>query len=502
MSPVTRLSGRALANLLPQLRQAPGPLYTALSQSVTSLLLDGRLAPGTKLPSERELAATLQLSRATVTTAYDQLRAGGLLTSRTGSGSVTALPASASPVAGSRWRLPLPPGRSGATAGRAGPGGLGGPGGPGGPGEAFIDLSCATFPAPEQLQHAIQAAAEQLPAHSAGSGYEPAGIMELREAIAARFGARGVPTRPDQILVTNGALHAIDLVLRLTTSPGERVVTELPTYSGLLDAVRANGARAVAVPMSPRGGWQVAPLTAALQGSGARLAALTPDFHNPTGCLVPDDDRRQVLRAARRSRATVLVDESFVELGFVAGATPMAALDPNVITVGSLSKPIWGGLRVGWVRAPADVIQRLVVVRAAIDMGQSIFDQLTAVALFEKFDAITAQRRAEVLPRRDALLDALASQFPNWRVGRPDGGLSVWVELDVPLATALTMQAAHHGLRIVAGSRFGLDGTMERFLRLPFTVPEDQLRGAVERLARAWCELDGASGGYSPLIVA
>lgn len=490
MASTSRLTGRALALLLPDVHSAGKPLYSALAQGVTSLLLDGRVAPGTKLPSERELAASLALSRATVTTAYDALRADGLLTSHSGSGSVTALPAQPAAVARSRWQLPAR-NRADGVSTRSG-----------GAQDRFLDLSCATFPAPMQLGAAVAAAAADLPAHSVGDGYQPAGLPELRAAVARRFTERGVPTQAEHILISNGALHAIDLVLRSSVSPGERVLTELPTYSGLLDAVRGNGARVVGVPMFPTGGWQVPALTSSLRHSGAVLAALIPDYHNPTGALVPDEDRERVLHAARRASTSVLVDESFVDLGFGAPATPMAALDPAVVTVGSLSKPIWGGLRVGWVRARPEVIARLTVVRAAMDMGQSVFDQLTAVHLFDRFDQITAERRAQVLPRRDALLQALSDRLPQWRVQRPAGGLSTWIELDAPLATAAVMQASRHGLRIVAGSRFGLDGTMERFLRLPYTLPEDDLREAVDRLARAWGELDRAGGAYSPLIVA
>ena len=195
---------------------------------------------------------------------------------------------------------------------------------------------------------------------------------------------------------------------------------------------------------------------------------------------------------------TVVVDESLVELGFVAPEIPMATLGPDVITVGSLSKPVWGGLRVGWVRATAELIQRLTAVRAAVDMGQSILDQLLAVALLEDLDGIAARRRAQVLPQRDALLAELAARFPAWRTNRPDGGLSMWVELDAPLATALAVRAGQYGVRVVAGSRFGLDGTMERFLRLPYALPVAELARAMELLASAWVDLDPTATATRP----
>ena len=234
---MTRISGRALAELLPDLTAHPGPRYSALADAVTGLLLDGRVALGTKLPSERELAASLQLSRATVTNAYDALRAEGLLTSRTGSGSVTALPRRPHPESGAIGRAPVPTRgpveRRFARFANPGPATGGG----------IIDLAVAVMPAPPELSVAAAHAATQLHLFTDRGGYEPAGIPDLRAGIADRFTGRGVPTTPEQILITNGAQSGIDLLLRLLVAPGERVLTELPTYPGLLDAIRANGAR-------------------------------------------------------------------------------------------------------------------------------------------------------------------------------------------------------------------------------------------------------------------
>ena len=493
---MTRISGRALADLLPDLSAQPGPRYSALAGAISGLLLDGRVALGTKLPSERELAQSLELSRATVTNAYDALRADGLLASRTGSGSVTALPRRPHPESGSIGRREIstrgPVERLFARYTSPGPAADG----------AMIDLAVAAMPAPPELTAAAERAAGQLHLYADHGGYQPAGMADLRAGIADRFAGRGVLTRPEQILITNGAQNAIDLLLRLLVAPGERVLTELPTYSGLLDAVRANGARPVAVPMDPGGGWQIGPMVAALRQSTPALAVLIPDFHNPTGHLASADHRHDIVRAARRVGTTVVVDESFIELGFVPPAIPMAALGPDVISIGSLSKPVWGGLRVGWVRASAELIHRLTAVRAAVDMGQSVLDQLLVVALLDDLDGICTRCRAQVLPQRDALLGELNRRFPAWRTNRPDGGLSMWVELDAPLATALAVRAGQYGVRVVAGSRFGLDGTMERFLRLPYALPPAELARAMALLAAAWVDLDASATGYSPLVVA
>ena len=225
--PIFRISGRALAQRLPDLRHRPGPVYTSLAEGITALVLDGRVAPETRLPSERELAKHLALSRATVTAAYDALRADGFVISRTGAGTFVTVPVTARRISPTRWApaqtVPIDE----------------------------IDMSCAALAAPPGLMpEAVAEAALHLPDEAAGSGYNPLGLPQLRRAVAARFTARGVPTDPDQILVTNGALHGFDMLLRLLVGPGDRVLTELPTYPGALDALRANGTRVVPVGIS------------------------------------------------------------------------------------------------------------------------------------------------------------------------------------------------------------------------------------------------------------
>jgi DNA-binding transcriptional MocR family regulator len=304
-------------------------------------------------------------------------------------------------------------------------------------------------------------------------------------------------------MITNGSMHGLDLLLRLLIGPGDRVLTELPTYPGALDAIRANGGRVVPVPMDPAGGWQLPLLQATLRQTAARLAYLTPDFHNPTGALIPAEARRAVLRTARQTGTTVIVDESFVDLGFDGTERPTAELDPGVLTIGSLSKPVWGGLRIGWVRASTDLVHRLAALRTSIDMGGPVLDQVVAAGLFDRVDEIAADRLAALRPQRDALIAALERDLPQWRVTtEPQGGLSLWLELDAPLSTPLTLLAAQVGVVIVPGSRFGVDGTLERFLRLPYALPAARLEEAVRRLAGVWAQLDRGALSARQLVVA
>jgi DNA-binding transcriptional MocR family regulator len=473
------LSARTVAALLPDVRHLPAPVYGSLASSLATLVLDGRIPPETRIPSERELAASLGLSRATVTAAYDAARADGFLVSRTGAGTFAAVPSDArvrSSVARWRWQTAHPD---------------------------EIDLTCAALPAPAGLlPRVLREIGDELTGLAAGPGYDPTGLRSLRAAIADRFGSRGVPTSPDEVLVTDGAQHGLDLLLRLLIRPGDRLLTELPTYPGALDAARAHHARLVPVPMAVEGGWNTTELVTSLGRAAARLAYLVPDFHNPTGALVGAEERRLVLRAARRAGTTVVVDESFVELGYDAEPIATAGLDASVVTIGSLSKPIWGGLRVGWLRAPAELVRRLAAQRAALDMSGSMLDQLSAAVIMTQLDDLVEARRDELRLRRDALLCAVGAHLPGWRVRKPLGGLSAWAELDAAYATPLTALAAQEGVQLVPGSRFGVDGTLERFLRLPFALPAPRIEEAIRRIAVAWARLDGSRQGTRPLVVA
>lgn len=451
--------------MLPSADAWSAPKYLALADEIVSLLFDGRVAPNTALPSERELANHLGISRSTTTSAYRSLAERGVLDSRRGSGSVLRLPAGAQ-VAGLGIRRLRPE-------------------------QDVIDLSVAATPADPNALSLAADVVRRLPEFVGSIGYHPYGLPELRDAVAQRYIERGVPTSADQILITNGAQHGLDLVLRSILSPGDRVLTELPCYPGALDAIANSSGRAVSVPSAPDGQWDTAAMTATLRQSAPRFAFLIPDFNNPTGALIETEQRRAALIAARRAGTTVIVDESFVDLDLradVAMPIACAALDPSVISLGSLSKPVWGGIRVGWIRAGADLVSQLAVVRARSDMSGSVLDQLVATEFLNNPGVAFETRRQRLREGRDVLLAALAEQLPQWQATRPVGGLFTWIRLDEPGSTALTRRAEELGLLLAPGSRFANGARLERYLRLPYTQPAELLQEAVNRLATAWSQ--------------
>lgn len=474
------VTGPQLATMIGDRSEAGGPAYARVAEAIRRLVLDGRLPLETRLPGERELAAALGVSRTTVTAAYDELRGGGYAVSRQGSGTRTALPSS---------RVADP--RGDAARG-------------GGPawtpwaadGSDLLDLAHAAPEAPAEVRRAYDAALEQLPRHLPGSGYHLFGLPELRAAVADRLTARGLPTLPGQVLVTSGAQHAFTLVLQLVTGPGDRVLVEQPTYPNALDAIGRRGAVAVPVPLAADG-WDLDALAAAVRQTAPRLTYLMPDFHNPTGLLATDAERRELGAVLTRSRTLTVVDETLVELALDGPAPPPLATylpDDLTVTVGSASKTLWGGLRVGWARAGTALIRRLAAVRASVDMGSAVVEQLAAAELLGGLDTTLPARLAELRTRRDSLVAALAERLPSWRARVPAGGLVLWCDLGAPVSSRLVGAAERHGIRLAAGPRFGVDGAFERRLRLPYTHPADVLGSAVDELEQAFRAVTATRG--------
>jgi DNA-binding transcriptional MocR family regulator len=232
-------------------------------------------------------------------------------------------------------------------------------------------------------------------------------------------------------------------------------------------------------------------LEVTLRQSAPRLGYLIPDHHNPTGLSLDDEGRAGLVALARAHRTPFVVDETMVglDLDGAPPPAPVAAHDPAgdaAITIGSMSKAFWAGLRIGWIRTSPALVRRLAAARAAVDLSSPIVEQLVAVELLRDADAILAARREAVRARRDALVAALQHELPGWRFDVPRGGLVLWVELDTPRSSALAAIADRHGVRIAPGPRFGIDGAFERYLRLPFCLPEATLQDAAARLATAW----------------
>jgi DNA-binding transcriptional MocR family regulator len=463
---------REIAVLLDGWQHASVPAYRGLADRLRLLVLDGRLPVHAVLPSERALAAATGTSRTTTTTAYRLLRETGFAVAGHGSGTWTALPGD-DPECGP---MPWPVTTTGSRGDDDGRG----------------DLASAAPEAPSQVHAAYTAALADLPHYLPGHGYVTAGIPALRARIADRYTARGLPTQPEQVLVTAGAMHGLRLVLSLLVGAGDRVVCEHPTYPMALDAVRRAGGRPIGWDVA--GGWDLQLLDAILASSRAAAAYLMPDFQNPTGRLLGEADRVRLAAVLARHGCLAIIDETTAELDLrepAEGAAapmppPFAAFSPDSICIGSASKTFWGGLRIGWVRADAALVRRLSVARAGDDLGSPMVEQLACVHLLDQLDDVLAERRTMLRSRRDALLAAIARDLPTWTAAVPDGGMVAWCGLPEPRSTRLAGAARALGVTLTPGPRFAVGAGFEDRVRLPFARPEAQLVAAVRLLAQAW----------------
>lgn len=457
------ISARRLAPLL-ALAAENGPAYRALAESLRRLIADGQVPVGTKVPSERDLGPVLGLSRTTVTRAYGLLRDSGYLVSKHGSGTRAVLPV----TAGRRHRRALAP-TSGAAV------------------DGDIDLTAAAMPALPGTAAAYENAAREVARYLGGYGYHPLGLPELRAAVAEQYCARGLPTDAEQIMITPGALTGLAVAARAFLVAGDRVLVENPTYPNALAAIGGVNARPVAVPIGA-GGWDADAAAATIAQTAPRAAYLIPDFHNPTGALMCEDTREQMGAALSRARTLCLVDETMVATGHDPAAqmpSPFAVHAPHTITLGSAGKSHWGGLRIGWIRAPKPLLPALERARLTLDLGSPVLEQLVLARLLADEDALRDVRATYLRGHRAHLVQALTATVPQWRVRAADGGLAAWVQLPEPVSTAVSTAAEQHGVILAPGPQFSVDGTLERFLRIPFVRPVTELTDAVHRLGLA-----------------
>jgi DNA-binding transcriptional MocR family regulator len=443
------------------------PAYLGLTRRLQELIGDGRIPLGTRLPSERALTEVLGVSRTTIARVYEELVATGYARARQGSGTFATVPDERR-RAHDRLLEPLgiPP--------AAGNG---------------IDLSRAASAAAPGVAASYAEALATLPEYLATDGYLPSGLTALRVQVAAGFAARGLATSPDQIIVTSGALSAIAIVARALSSPGDRVMVESPVYANAMQALRTGGGRPVAAPLAePLGetAWDFDVIEATLRQTAPRLAYLIADFQNPTGFLMQDAERARYAALLDATRTIAIVDETLQPTNLAAASmpAPFACHAAATITIGTASKMFWGGLRVGWIRAPAELVERIIKARVTMDLGSSLFDQLVVNGLLGRPEVL-AQRREQLRTQRDALASALRARLPTWRFRLPDGGLALWTRLPEVSSTRLAAVAERDGLYLAPGPVFAVEGGSDSWLRIPFTRPVEQLEAAVERLAAA-----------------
>lgn len=440
-----------------------GTLPQRLAHALRGAIVAGLIGESERLPPERDLALALSVSRSTVTAALDLLRSEGLLVSRQGSGTSVRGPGHRA-VGSSRM--------AGAILDVAG-----------------IDLAVGAPTDPTHLPP-LRLDVADLTAAAIGSGLTPRGLPALRQAIAERHSAAGLYTDADQVQVTAGAHQAIALTLAACAGPGDPVLIEDPNYSGVFDILDRVGARPVPLP-ADADGVRPSDLDRLLRTVRPAAVYLQTGPHNPTGRISSQDRIAALASVLDRHRVTVLEDRILADLAFGGRPAQLATVcrRATVVTINSLSKVGWGGLRIGWLRATAPLIERTMHLKLGSDLGASVPSQMLALALFPELDALAERRRAFMRGSIDRALTQLHSDLPDWSVTPPQGSALLWVRLPVSDTRPFVALAAQHGVHVAPGSITHIDRADSPHIRICVDRPEQVVAAGLLRLAQAWSEV-------------
>ncbi len=462
-------------------------LYEDLASHIAALIDAGTLRPGERVPSVRQLCRERHVSPATVMRAYQLLEARGLIETRPRSGYYV------SEV--SQRRAPEP--RRARTAART----------------TRVDVSelvfeildaardrevvplGSAFPSPNlfpwpKLARYLGSAARQMDPWSTVESLPP-GSVELRRQIARRYLRFGSRVMADEIVITNGALEALNLSLQAVTRPGDAVAVESPAFYACLQAVESLGLRAVEIPTDPREGVDLGALERAIDQHGVRACWFMTTFQNPLGATLPDDKKRDLVRLLESRDVPLIEDDVYAELYFGA-QRPRAAKafekKGQVLHCGSFSKCLAPGYRVGWVAAgrfARDIQRRKVMTSLATSIP--VQDGIAQLLRQDGYDAHLAKLRRTLASQQTTLLDSLQKHMPGgFRVTRPEGGYFLWLEFARGVDTLEVHRLAlEQGISVAPGPIFSPRREFRNCLRLncghPWTA---EIERAVEKLGR------------------
>lgn len=459
-----------------------GKRYQRLADEIAQSIRAGVLKPGDRLPSVRHASASRRLSPSTVFQAYYQLEARGLVQSRARSGYYVAraLPA-----------LPPEPDTPSRPDGES----------------RDVDVSAlvaevlqsamqhadvvplgSAFPSPllfplQRIGRAVAAAAVHLDPWSTVDDLTP-GHLKLRRQIALRYLIDGIEVSPDEIVVTNGALEALNLCLAAVTRPGDSVLVESPCFYAALQSLEYQGLRAVEVPTHPRDGIDLGGLADAIARHAPRACWLMPTFQNPLGSTMPDANKEALVSMLARHGIPLIEDDVYGELHY-AERRPLPAKafdrDGRVMHCASFSKSLAPGYRIGWVAAgrhAAMVARR----KLASTLNTNVPAQIGLARYLQQggFDRHLRRLRRTLAAQQAQYIDAIGRVFPaGTRVTRPAGGYFLWLDLPAGVdALRLQRRASAAGISIAPGPMFSPSRGFGHCLRLNYGHPLDARVGA------------------------
>lgn len=443
----------------PWLTPSSGSLRAHLTLAIRQAISTGHLQPGMRLPPERHLADALHVSRPTISGVIDDLRSAGLVESKQGSGTWVTTTAAPGRAAVPFVELLQSNGA--------------------------IDLAAATAPDASLLPPIRIETADLLGAEPA-NGLSPLGLPELRRTVAQRNCDRLHGLEAENVVITSGAHQALALVVATLAPRGSTVLVEEPTYGGLVDMIRANGCVPVGIARDSDGPIPE-DIGRLLLAHGPSIVILVSSVHSPTGTVSSTERNEQLAAVLAASDAVIVLDETYAELEFTpSGGVLSALLGHRALRVGSLSKTLWTGLRTGWIIGSEDVCTAIGRRRwEQFDLGPSVPAQLVAMQALRHIDDIVRIRRSDLQRKATLLAATMEELFPHWQANRVDGGLAMWVEIDVD-GDAFALTASERGVSVLPGSACRVDRQPTNHIRICFDRPVDVLEAAFARLASAF----------------
>ncbi|MGD1866673.1 MAG: PLP-dependent aminotransferase family protein [Phormidesmis sp.] len=478
---------------IPLNRQAKQPIYLQIRDRIHHLIETGHLPPDSQLPSIRSLAKTVKVNKLTVIEAYSVLEADGLVRAKQGAGYFTNTP-------GARPKNVSATDRQGST---PVPRASFNPSQkvilPGGGTNSFPEIYYAAvrsrgqpnvvdfslgFPQPigiDDLQRIARRAMKE--SHVFFQQGDPQGDVALRSQICQLLMQQGLDVSPENLIVTSGSMQALALLTEHFISPGDRVIIEAPTYHGFISVLQQRGAQIIGIPMTPEG-MNLALLEQYLQSHSPKLIYTISTLHNPTGITTSVAHRRKIVALAAEYNCLVIEDNAYEPLSFEATPPPIKAFDTtdHVIYVGTFSKTLMPGLRVGYMAITGEHNKSLIERKLLHDFHISNASQAIVKEYLASGHYRRRLKRVRSLhrDRRDYMLSLLAFHFPStvtWTI--PDGGTFLWIQLPDTVSVAeISTAAAAHQVLLGSGTAFFPVGQGYPALRLNFSLPpEDTERG-------------------------
>lgn len=442
---------------------AAGRLPDRLALAMMHAVRSGLFPDGMRLPPERELAKVLAVSRPTVSAALDILRNRQLVASRHGSGTWIRAP------------VPAPASREPIVDIVRGKGG--------------INLAASVPPDASHLDGLDLAAAELLRVEPL-NGYNAHGLDELRELAARHHRDLGLATQTDEIVVTEGAHDGLASAIERLAGPGQLIAVEEYSHPGMADIATATGIRLVGIRLD-EDGVDIDHLASVVRAGTPAALVLQPLVNSPTGRSCSARRLDELAALVDRLDLTVIENNAVSDLAFDGRKAGLAGRceRATVVSVETLSKTAWGGLRIGWIRARTDAIADIGISARRTALGVSIPSQLMAIRVLQGYPDLISSRCRRLQSHARRMMTLLSSHLPDWRPTAPAGGLSLWLRLPLSDTRAFAELAAKHGVSVLPGALTTMTGTEDQHVRVCFDRSERELAVGVERLSAAWAEV-------------